>query len=449
MRYRLCLLLTVVAMIAGATTAIAAPIVLDVRASQPEYMAKERQVWDLFESENPGIKINLFSVNEDEEAAFNARLAAGNPPAINLHAYAQSVPQSENLMDLRTIDFKWWGNFTYDVKNAWKNQFGVDKLPILQYAAGPLASFIYYKDEMAKSGLDPQSIRTVSDLDTFLGKLKKYVDGRSDLRYVIAAGWHPWCWPYQFMSHLITVFDPQAQAKVAKLFTGKAKWTDLANNPYVPAFAKLKDWYDKGYLPKQFWTLAWEDDFEAAFIGHKAIMTFHGPWLWDKVEAANPSAQLSGFPLPANSAGKIQAFPPDVTQGPGIYKDVAKNPEMFTAVVRAWNFYFSPAAMKLLVESLGQVPAMNLSAVGGANLKAAQFLTVIKAVDSGNFGKAKWDYSSFGADAGSPYYIEGRQSPVNSDALAEIWGNYFSGKKNMAGLMSDLQKMYDDAFKVK
>lgn len=442
-------LVLIVAMLASVVTVIAAPLTIDVRASQPEYVAKERQVWDLFESQNPDIKINLFSVNESEEAAFNARLAAGNPPGINLHAYAQSTEQAANLLDLRTIDFKWWSNFTYDVKNAWKNQYGVDTLPILQYAAGPLASFLYYKDEMAKAKLDPQAIRTVADLDAFLASLKKYVATRSDLKYVIAAGWHPWCWPYQFMSHFVTMFDPQAQAKVGKLFTGKTKWTDLANNPYVPAFTKLKEWYDKGYLPKEFWTLSWENDFEAAFIGKKAILTFHGPWLWDKVEASNPSAQLSGFPLPGNSAGKIQSFPPDIGQGPGIYKDVAKNADVFKAVVRAWNFFYSPAAMKLLCESLGQVPAMDLSSVGGASLKSSQYLTVIKPVTDGKFGKVLWDYTSFGVDAGSPYFIEGRQSPANSDAVAEIWGNYFSGKKNMAGMMADLQKMYDNAFKIK
>jgi ABC-type glycerol-3-phosphate transport system substrate-binding protein len=424
-------------------------IVLDVRASQPEYMAKERQIWDMFEAKNPDIKINLFSVNESEEAAFNARIAAGNPPAINLHAYAQSIAQSENLVDLKTIDFKYWDKFTYDAKSAWKNQYGVDKVPILQYAAGPLASFIYYKDEMAKAKLDPTTIKTMADLDSFLAKLKKYVDGRSDLKYVIAAGWHSWCWPYQFMSHFITAFDPQAQAKLAKIMSGKAKWTDLANNPYVPAFKKLKEWYDKGYLPKEFWTLAWENDFEASVIGRKAILTFHGPWLWDKIEAADPTAQLGGFPIPANSAGKIQAFPPDVSQGPGIYKDALKDPDRAKATIRAWNFFFSPEAMKPLVESLGQVPVYDLSSLGGANLKASQYLTVIKPVLDGKYGKVKWDYTSFGADAGSPYYIDGRQSPVNSDALAEFWGGYFSGKTDMAGLMSSLQKMYDDAFKVK
>lgn len=423
-------------------------IVLDVRSSQPEYMAKERQIWDMFEARNPDIKINFFSVNESEEAAFNARIAAGNPPAINLHAYAQSKTQAENLVDLRTLDFKYWENFTFDVKNAWKNQYGVDTLPILQYAAGPLASFIYYKDEMAKAGLDPSTIKTMAELDDFLAKLKKYVDTRSDLKYVIAAGWHSWCWPYQFMNHFVTAFDPDAQKKIALLMTGKAKWTDLGNNPYVPAFRKLKEWYDKGYLPANFWSLAWEDDFEAAVIGRKAILTFHGPWLWDKIEAANPSAQLAGFPLPANSAGLVQAFPPDISQGPGIYKAALKDPVKASATIRAWNFFFSPESIKALCESLGQVPAYNLASVGGANLKASQYTTVIKPVADGKFGKAKWDYGAFGSDAGSPYFIEGRQSPINSDALAEIWGDYFSGKTDMAGFMARLQKMYDDAYKV-
>jgi len=447
MRYKLYLFLTVV-MLAGVTAAMGAPLVLEVRASQPEYMAKERQIWDVFEQQNSDIKINLFSINESEDAAFQARLAAGNPPGFSSMAYAQSVKQGETMVDLKTVDFKWWDKFAYDIKNAWKKRYGVDKVPIMQWSSGPLASFIYYKDEMAKAGLDPSTIRTMADLDAFLAKLKQYVGTRSDLKYVIATGWHVWCWPYQFLHHFITAFDPAAQSKAADLYTGKAKWTDLAKNPYVPAFRKLKEWYDKGYFPKEFWTLAWEDDFEAAFIGRKAILTFHGPWLWDKVEAADPSAQLAGFPLPPNSAGKIQAFPPDVSQGPGIYKDVQKNPAVFKAAVRALNFMFSPQSVKMLAESLGSVPAYDLSSVGGLNLRTPQYLTVIKPVMDGKFGKASWDNTGFGPDAGGRFYIEGRPSPAFSDPLQPIWGDYFSGKINMAGLMAAYQKMFDNAFKV-
>jgi ABC-type glycerol-3-phosphate transport system substrate-binding protein len=289
----------------------------------------------------------------------------------------------------------------------------------------------------------------MADLDVFLASLKKYVSTRSDLTSVIATGWHVWCWPYQFLHHFVTAFDPSAQAKIVDLYTGKTKWTDLGKNPYVPAFAKLKEWYDLGYFPKSFWTLAWEDDFEAAFIGRKAILTFHGPWLWDKVEAADPSANLSGFPLPANSAGKIQAFPPDITQGPGIYQDVSKNPDMLKAAVRALNFYLSPEGVKMLSESLGAAPAYDLSSVGGANLKATQYLSVIKPVLDGKFGKATWDMTAFGTYAGSPYYIEGRPSPVFSDPLNAMWGDFFSGKTDMAGFMAAYQQMFDNAYKLK
>ncbi len=425
------------------------PVLLEVRASQPEYMAKEQQLWDVFESKNPGIKIKLFALNETEDEAFKARIAAGDPPGFSAMAFAQTLSEAEQLTDLKTVDFKWWGNFTYDAKSAWKSKYGLDKVPILQWSSGPLASFIYYKDEMAKAGLDPTTIRTWADLDAFLAKLKGYVDTRSDLKYVIATGWHVWCWPLQFMHHFIVSFDPQAQAKAADLYTGKAKWTDLAKNPYAPAFAKLKEWYDKGYLPKEFWTMSWEEDFEASFIGRKAILTFHGPWLWDKVEAADPTAQLAGFPLPANSAGKIQYFPPQIDQGPGIYKDVQKKPEVFNAAVTALNFMFSPEGVKMLSESLGLVAAYDLSSVGGANLQSAQYLTVIKPVIDGKYGKASWDMSPFGPDAGARFYIEGRPNPAFSDPLNALWASFFSGNIDMAGLMKSYQEMFDNAYKIK
>ena len=44
---------------------------------------------------------------------------------------------------------------------------------------------------------------------------------------------------------------------VRDLYTGKIKWTDLDNNPYVPFFAFLKEIYDAGYLPENWWTREW------------------------------------------------------------------------------------------------------------------------------------------------------------------------------------------------
>ena len=51
-------------------------------ATQPEYLNIEREIWDIFERENPGIKINLFAVNENEYAALQARIAGGYIPHI-------------------------------------------------------------------------------------------------------------------------------------------------------------------------------------------------------------------------------------------------------------------------------------------------------------------------------------------------------------------------------
>ena len=57
-------------------------VTLDVIARQPEYLNLQRQIWDIFERENPDIKINLFAVNENEYAALQARIAGGYIPHI-------------------------------------------------------------------------------------------------------------------------------------------------------------------------------------------------------------------------------------------------------------------------------------------------------------------------------------------------------------------------------
>ncbi len=72
----------------GTTEALAAAppaaeeVTLDVMAPAPEYANAYREIWNVFESKNPGIKINLFSINEDTKAAYEAKIAAGQLPAM-------------------------------------------------------------------------------------------------------------------------------------------------------------------------------------------------------------------------------------------------------------------------------------------------------------------------------------------------------------------------------
>lgn len=102
------------------------------------------------------------------------------------------------------------------------------------------------------------------------------------------------------------------------LYLGKIAWTDLDKNPMVPFFEKIKEYYQNGYLPKNWYGRDWENEFEASFINRKSILTLHGPWIWNKVLAADPSADLGGVPFPAGKDGKLAAYPVTTLQGSAI-----------------------------------------------------------------------------------------------------------------------------------
>ena len=60
---------TVALLVAGVVKA--QEIVIEVSATQPEYFAQDRAIWDLYEEENPNVKIELFSINEDTEGCLS------------------------------------------------------------------------------------------------------------------------------------------------------------------------------------------------------------------------------------------------------------------------------------------------------------------------------------------------------------------------------------------
>ena len=64
---------------AGAPAAAGGEVQLEVKSVQPEYSAQSRQIWDVYQEQNPNVKITLVDVNEDTQAAYDARIAAGNP----------------------------------------------------------------------------------------------------------------------------------------------------------------------------------------------------------------------------------------------------------------------------------------------------------------------------------------------------------------------------------
>ncbi len=113
----------------------------------------------------------MISINEDQQAAFGARLAAGDAPAINTNQWPS--PNRDNYqtyVDLKEINYPYWDKFvTFDAKTVWESQNAISYTPSLVWRGGRYMSFIYYKEEMTKAGLNPRnSVRTWEDLDAFL-----------------------------------------------------------------------------------------------------------------------------------------------------------------------------------------------------------------------------------------------------------------------------------------
>lgn len=75
---------------------------------------------------------------------------------------------------------------------------------------------------------------------------------------------------------------------------GGVRWTDTANNPYVPVFKKSKESCHKGYKPTKQWEKPIADNFQAK----KLVFTFDGPRPFDTVQAGVPNAKPTGLPLP-------------------------------------------------------------------------------------------------------------------------------------------------------
>src|SRR4030042_1798981 len=137
------------------------PVTLDVM-SLAEYEGSYREIWSVFENENPGIKINVFSINEDTAAAFEAKIAGGYLDHIELTQETQIFFKNDNYemaLNLSEIDFPWWDRFTFDAKNAWADLFNLPGPRSLDWAQGYVMTWQYNGDLMAEAGPGPRTER--------------------------------------------------------------------------------------------------------------------------------------------------------------------------------------------------------------------------------------------------------------------------------------------------
>lgn len=426
--------------------ALAQEIEIEVTATQPEYMAQDRGIWDLYEEENPSVKIKLISINEDTEAAYQTRVAAGDPADIRSNVTFIDQDNYSVYADLRDLECANWDLFSYDAKNSFEDTHGIAVQPAINVRNNPYRSFVYYEDVMADLGIDPKSVKTLDDLEALLAQLKQVVDTNDDYNYVLDVGWLAGAWG-RFNSEVWSVGFGATKEEIRDLYLGRIAWTDEENNPYVPFYKKLKEWYQKGYMPERWWARNWEQEFEASFISGKSLMVYHGPWIFSKVLAQRPDAQLNGFTWPVNKEGKT--WGPEVTSnyGSGIYKVNADKPNA-EEVKKALCWWISPEVVKYRAEAIGFVPAMDLSDVGGVDLVNDQWVKIIGPIVNGKVEGVAFDQSLCGMCVAAKYRVPGTPQATQDNQYAQIMGDYIEGKTELGEMLATLQERWDRAYDV-
>lgn len=439
-----------------ATEATKAPpskeVTLDVMAPVAEYEGAYREIWNVFEAENPGIKINLFSINEDTAAAHDAKVAGGYLPAFENTQEMQLFFNKDNYqtaLDLSTIDFKWWDRWTYDVKNAWSNLYKLPGPRSLDIFQGFVFTWQYNADLMERAGLDPaRDVKTWADLEKWMDEGTAWAKAQPDVDYFWNQAWHNWVFGMVFMDHFPLAFKDGSRQAQVDCFLGKKKFND-PDSPYRHTYEFYKKANDKGWIPETMWTRQWEGDMEASYIAGKSVMMIHGPWVWDKALAAGSTFKQLGFPAtpPADGGPWLQgALPPTIDAQYFIRSGVEKLPE-WDYILTAWNWFFSPKAIEMRAQAEGRVPVYKLDAP--LDLKGPQFQYILKDIgDGGKFADVKYEENLTGIVLAGPYQKKGSKGVWDweSNGNNQVFADVLSGKITIQQALDIAQRNWEESY---
>lgn len=431
----------------GKRTAESDVIEVRVVTIYSEYESQERQIWDLFEQEHPGIKIRLRSVTEGpSQDALDAATAAGDPPD-DLILYKRPTREDyRHFVNLNEIDFPWWDKYAPEVRDNWSRAFGVDGVrPFAPLRYTEAFSFIYHSDEFRKAGLDPShSIRTLDDLRSLLAAAKAYVDRTPGVEHVWDMAWHPWVIGEIYAIYFACAHGGDLGAQQA-VFHGDISWTDEARNPFTKFFTFLKESYDAGYIPREWWLREWEADMETSFIGRKSMLVFHGPWIWEKTLAQDPSAMLEAFPLPAGPDGRMGGREIDLG-GPAIFAK-ARERANWPAVKQAFDWHTSPRSYKLHIEQIyGAEPVMDVADLGPLEIGTPQYVKFAGPYRRGEWFGWTWDWRMSGNTSVERYRKPGSPYVLFDNSNRRLIGEYCAGRIPLGGVLETLQKRWETSY---
>jgi len=417
---------------AEATAPPVGEVTLDVYTDLSEYHNQYRQILDIFEQDNPGVKINLMETTEGGQEALAAKIAGGYFPAMEVvaitgNAVRINAENYQNFVDLSTIDFPYWDNWKFDVKNAWSQMYGLPGPRCLGAYAGWVTTWLYHEDLMTAAGLNPRDdVKTWDDMKAWLAAGTAWAKSQGLIFW--DQGWLPDWTGNTILEYLPCGFTEKS--KTVACWKGEAKFNSK-DSPYGYALDFIKEAYDKGWIAKDWWTREWETDMESSYAAKKSVVQNHGPWIWDKAAATDPTAKQLGFPNTPPASPDLKwvqwQWDPDIDMGEAFCMRSANekgaNWETTKKLFIWWN---SPDVIRLRCEGIGMTPIVDLDPP--AVLQSPQYVGVLKDIDTpgGKWENVKYETTLSG---------ELQMAPKRKAGSPGVW-DYESG--NITSKIADL-----------
>jgi ABC-type glycerol-3-phosphate transport system substrate-binding protein len=438
----------------------AAEVTLEVMSPVAEYEAPYREIWNVFEAEHPGIKINLFSINEDTAAAHEAKVAGGFLPAIEHTQELQLQANRDNyemFTDLTSFDFPWWDRFTFDAKTAWSDLYNLPGPRTLGLYQGFVFTWQYNEELMDRAGLNPrEDIKTWDDLKKWLDEGTQWANAQSDVDYFWNQGWHNWVFGVNYDDMIPLAFADGGRERQRDVYLGRAKFND-PDSPYRHFYEFFKEANDKGWIPESMWTRQWEGDMEASYIAGKSVMMLHGPWVWDKALAAGSefavNGHQNGFPMTPPAEGQdpwLQgALPPSIDAGYFI-RAGNQDTDYWDATMTAWNWLFSPETIPMRAQAEGRSPLYKTDEP--VDIQGPQYQAILKDIDNpdGAFPQVKWEQSQTGAIVAGPYLKKGAKGVWDwaSNGNNQVMADVLTGKISVQDALDIAQRNWEESYDI-
>lgn len=441
------------------TTAPAAsqPVTLDVVHTLPENNSAFRQIFDIFEAENPGVKINQIAHSEDGQNAYAAKVAGGFVPALEMTVstsdqFVINQDTYKGFVNLAELDFPYWDRFTYDAKNAWSDRYGIPGVYAIDVFSGLIWTWVYNEELMKKAGLNPRDeVKTWEDFEKFLDAGTKWAKSKdSGVSFFWDRGWNQGLGEH--LMHVLALSFPEGTyEQQLKAHKGEIKLNG-PDSPYRKPLEFFKRASDNGWLPENYWTRGWDNDMEASFVAGKSVLLDHGHWIFDKVAAGNPGMSVLGFPMNPPAAGSKQWLQ---WQGaPSIDRNLSwmmrienKNKPHWDLAQKLFVWWHRPDIVEKRAYAEGR--PLNYKLDKPLELKMRQWTAVAKDIGQpgGKWEQVKYESRDVGADvaryrkAGTPGIWE-----TESGNNPTYFANLSTGKWTVQDFLDQIQKNWEVSY---